>query len=365
MKIAIIGSGLYGATVAAQLKFRHGVTVFEKRDHIGGNVYTTYTPEHGHVSQYGAHIFHTNSDDVWAFINKFGTFNSYQHYVIGCLPNGETVDLPFNLSTFEKLRGIRTPAELEQYLTSLPKLAGDDLESHCISMIGTTVYELVVKNYTEKQWGKPCSKLPKSIIERLPIRLTRDRTYFHRAKYQGMPVDGYTSLVKRMLDQVQLVNFDVDLAAMEKIHAEYDRVFFSGQVDRLLNYRFGALPYRGLRFEHRVVPQSIVQGAPVINDLTRYGKTRTIEHSLFYPEIVRSVTQSSVITDEYPCEWRPGDEPYYPVRSAESSELHGRYIAAVQKKFPKMVVGGRLGSYRYYDMDQVIAMALKDARIYQ
>ena len=362
MKIAVVGSGIYGATIAALLKYRHDVTVFERRGHIGGNVYTTFTPQHGHVSQYGAHIFHTNSEKVWNFIRGFGEFNTYQHYVLGRLPNGDIIDLPFTLSTFQKLLGLQTPAELERYLTSLPQMPGDNLESHCISMVGTTVYEAVVKNYTEKQWGRSCSKLPKSIIQRLPIRLTHDRTYFHNAKWQGMPVRGYTSIIEKMLSGTSLVSEDVDAQVLNQLQKQYDRVFFSGQVDRLFNYRWGALPYRGLRFEHRQVDVSNYQGAPVINDLSTNPKTRTIEHSMFYPEVMRTNSQSSIVTDEYPAAWAPGDEPYYPIRDEASTLTHRRYLDAAEEVYPKVTIGGRLGAYQYYDMDQVIAMAMKDAK---
>lgn len=362
MKIAIVGSGLYGATIAALLKYRHEVTVFEKRGHTGGNVYTTYTPQHGYISEYGAHIFHTNSDLVWNFINGFGSFNSYQHYVLGKLPSGDLIDLPFTLSTFHKLLGIQTPAQLEQYLASLPHMHGDDLASHCISMVGVTAYEAIVKNYTEKQWGRPCNKLPKSIIQRLPIRLTHDRTYFHNAKYQGMPVRGYTSIIEKMLSATSLVNEDVDYKVMEQLQNQYDHVFFSGQIDRLFDYKWGTLPYRGLRFEHQEVPSQHYQGAPVINDLTQINPwTRTIEHSMFYPGVNRA-SNSSIITREYPADWKPGDEPYYPIRDDASTKMHHNYLDAASSTFPKVTIGGRLGAYQYYDMDQVIAMAMKDAR---
>lgn len=362
MKIAIVGSGLYGATVAALLKYRHEVTVFEKRNHIGGNVYTTYTPQHGHISEYGAHIFHTNSDMVWNFITGFGAFNSYQHYVLGKLPSGDLIDLPFTLSTFHKLLGIASPAELDRYLASLPQMPGDDLESHCISMVGVTVYEAIVKNYTEKQWGRSCSKLPRSIIQRLPVRLTHDRTYFRNAKYQGMPIRGYTAIIEKMLSGTSLVAEDVDSKVMEQLQTQYDHVFFSGQVDRLFDYKWGTLPYRGLRFDHQVVAHSHHQGAPVINDLTSINPwTRTIEHAMFYQDTARQ-GNSSIITREYPTDWKPGAEPYYPIRDDESTKMHRNYMDAAVGMLPKVTIGGRLGAYQYYDMDQVIAMAMKDAR---
>lgn len=361
MKIAIVGSGLYGATVAAVLKHHHSVTVFEKRDHLGGNLYTTYSRETGHVSEYGAHIFHTNSEQIWDFINKYGAFNSYQHYVVGRLSDGNHVDLPFNLSMFEVLVGTKTPAELEAYLGGLPKYPGDDLESHCISTVGIEVYLEVVKNYTEKQWGLPCNQLPKSIIERLPVRLSRDRTYFKNARFQGMPVNGYTAIIDGMLGGASIVFKDITLVAMRDLSHTYDHVFFSGPVDRLFDYCLGTLPYRGLQFTHRIVSQQESQGAPVINDLSTSTKTRTIEHRLFYPETIekRSVV---VLTDEHPSLWYPGDVPYYPIRDHASSALHARYLDLADNTFTNLTIGGRLGSYRYYDMDQVIGMAMKDAK---
>ena len=366
MKIAIIGSGIYGATIAALLKYRHDITVFEKRSHVGGNVFTTFTPELGHVSEYGAHIFHTNSDQVWQFINQYASFNSYQHYVIGQLPDGRHVDLPFNLSMFETLIGISTPAELQNYLTSLPPKpeGAQDLESHCISMVGYPAYRDIVKNYTEKQWGRPCSQLPKSIIERLPIRLTRDRTYFRNAVYQGMPKNGYTAIIKDMMSGTSLVTEDVDSNALRQLLVSYDHVFFSGALDRLFDYSLGFLPYRGLRFEHRVVSEHEAQGAPVINDLTTSPKTRTIEHRLFYPDL-NLQSSKLILTDEYPSVAGKYDEPYYPIRDAESSAIHDQYMELAASMYKNLTVGGRLGSYRYYDMDQVIGMAMKDAKAFQ
>lgn len=357
MKIAIVGSGLYGASLAT-LCYDHDVTVFEKRDHLGGNIYSTYDEDHGHVSEYGAHIFHTDSKRIWDFINQYSPFNNYQHYVIGRLPNDHLVDLPFNLTLFNQILGIRTPGELNSYLRSLPTLPGDDLESHCISQVGRSVYEAVVKNYTEKQWGRPCSSLPKSIIHRLPIRLTHDRTYFRNAKYQGMPVDGYTKIIQRMLSKAKIEYHDVDLASLTTLCSTHDHVFFSGQVDRLFSYSLGCLPYRGLHFKRTEVLQSVVQGAPVINDLTTNSRTRTIEHSLFYPE--RPHHGPSIVTEEFPIEWEPGMEPYYPVRNHSSEALHDKYLELAKSSFPNLTIGGRLGAFQYYDMDQVIGMAIKD-----
>ncbi len=361
-KIYVIGSGFYGATVAEKLSRKSEVVVLESRKEIGGNVATEWDPaSEVHVSLYGAHIFHTNSKMVWDYVNEFSTFNSYRHYVKGLLPSGKFVDLPFNLSLFNSILGINTPKELVSYLLHLPKISGDNLEAHCISTVGREVFEAVVKNYTEKQWGRPCSELPASIIARLPVRPTHDTTYFNSALYQGMPIAGYSELVNRMLAGIHVeLNTTVDYKYLERIHAQCDQIFFSGQVDALFNYELGVLPYRGLRFEHRRESVVYAQGAPVINDLTTSKKTRTIEHKMFYPESTKA--HSTWLTDEYPVEWHQGDIPYYPVQSVEADTLHNKYLDLAAKHFPKMKIGGRLGSFKYYDMDQVIAMALKDSR---
>jgi UDP-galactopyranose mutase len=361
-KVFVIGAGFYGATVAERLSRDSDVVVLEARNVIGGNAATEWDPMSGvQVSLYGAHIFHTNSKQVWNYITQFSTFNSYRHYVKGLLPSGKFVDLPFNLSLFNAIVGVKTPKELVSYLTHLPQVSGDNLEAHCISTVGREVFEAVVKNYTEKQWGKPCSELPASIIARLPVRPTHDTTYFNSALFQGMPTAGYSELINRMLGGIEVeVNTQVDRKRLEGLHAQGDRIFFSGQLDALFDYDLGVLPYRGLRFDHRREGVAYAQGAPVINDLTTSSKTRTIEHKMFYPEVEHTTT--TWVTDEYPTEWKKGDIPYYPIPSEEASSLHNKYLDLAKKYFHKMIVGGRLGSFKYYDMDQVIAMAMKDSK---
>ena len=260
---------------------------------------------------------------------------------------------------------MKTQEELTAYLQGLPQIPGDDLESHCVSMVGRPVFDAVVRNYTEKQWGTPCNKLPKSIIARLPIRHTRDTTYFNSAKYQGMPVLGYSTVVRRMVAKATVYfGVDVDYGSLKSLYAQYEgRVFFSGPLDTLMGYSLGRLPYRSLRFEDKLHPCSQVQNVPVINDLTLAPHTRTIEHKLFYPEAPS--TNYTLTTTEFPAAWSPTAEPYYPIRDKAAIELHARYVEAVSATFPKMVVGGRLGAYMYYDMDQVIAMAMKDAHAYK
>lgn len=360
MKIAIVGSGLYGATVAS-LMTGNEVSVYESNsEQIGGNVATKFSEEANcHVSLHGAHIFHTNSDKVWNYINKFSKFNNYRHYVKGELENGEMVDLPFGMSMFEKLLGIRAPNEARAYFNSM---VGDNcldtVEGWCLENIGLELYEKVVKNYTEKQWGRKCSELPASIIRRLPMRFTYDNTYFHNAKYQGMPVDGYSAIIDKMLEGAGVYTCNVDMERLRWLSTKYDQVFFSGALDRLFNYSEGVLPYRGLRFEDHVYDVEHMLGAPVINDLSEAAYTRRIEHKMFYPE--RVVSKKTVVTTEYPAEWSPGETPYYPIRDEKSAALHKVYVDRMEKEFPNVTIGGRLGSYQYYDMDQVVAMAMAD-----
>lgn len=364
-KIYVVGSGLYGATVASILSKQNDVTVLESRDELGGNIASEFdAPSNTHVSKYGAHIFHTNSDRVWEFVNHHTYFNSYQHYVKGRLTSGGLVDLPFNLSLFNSILGISSPLDLKKYLDRYDGFAGDNLEAYCISKVGPQVYEEVVKNYTEKQWGRPCNQLPKSIISRLPIRFTHDRTYFNNAKYQGMPVGGYSAMIHSMLSgSSATTGVKVNLNDLDHLSTRSHHVFYSGQIDALFEYELGVLPYRGLSFVNTTYDTAYYQGAPVINDLTTSSSTRTIEHKLFYPE--RPVTNHTLVTQEFPKNWVPGDEPYYPIRDAESTALHSRYLELAKSRFPNVTFGGRLGAFMYYDMDQVIAMAMKDAHDYQ
>lgn len=370
MKIAIVGAGLYGATIASQMvSYGNQVTVFEAEEVVGGNLRTEWCPEAGtHYSLYGAHIFHTNSENVWNFVNEFAEFNDYRHYVKGRTYHNRMVDLPFGMSMFSQLLGISTPAEAEAFFSAVKSstVHGHDqstIEGWCLANIGFELYNTVVKDYTEKQWGRACSELPASIIQRLPIRYSYDSTYFHNARYQGMPFTGYSRLVENMLDGATIeLGQSVDLHRMDSLHDDYDHVFFSGTLDQLLNYHHGELSYRGLRFEHQIHNTDLLNGAPVVNDLTHdVHYTRQIEHKMFWPgPLVKK--SHTIVTTEYPAAWKRGERAYYPLRDEESSILHQTYIDDALERWPRMTVGGRLGTFRYLDMDATIAQALKDAR---
>lgn len=365
MKIAVVGAGLYGATIAYLLKHNHTVHVYEQSPHIGGNVRSHYDEKIGcHVSDHGAHIFHTNSATIWSFINQFSDFNQYRHYVKGLTSNGRIIDLPFGMSMFSQVLGLTTPRQARAYFDELRKgkdLDAIDIESWCLKNIGVDLYVEVVKNYTEKQWGRPCSELPADIIRRLPIRFSYDSTYFNNAKYQGMPIVGYQTIIDRILRGV-VVNTEwaVDANAMEDLHKNYDFVYYSGALDSLFNYVEGPLPYRGLQFANAYCSSDGGIGTPVLNDLSTIPYTRQIDHKLFYPEL--EDTGQRLITTEFPAAWQPGEHQYYPVRDAASSALYAKYQALAESQFPNMIVGGRLGAFRYYDMDQVIGMAMADSR---
>lgn len=365
MKIAVVGAGLYGATVAHLLKQNHTVHVYEQSQHLGGNVRSYYDEKVGcHVSEHGAHIFHTNSSNIWSFINQFSGFNSYQHYVKGLTSEGLIIDLPFGMSMFSQVLGLNTPRQARTYFDRLrggKDLDAEDIESWCLKNIGEKLYTTVVKNYTEKQWGRPCSELPADIIRRLPIRFSYDSTYFNNAKYQGMPTVGYQAIMERMLSGV-VVNHSwvVDFRAMGDLHKSYDLVYYSGALDSLFGYAEGPLPYRGLQFVNKYHSSDYGIGTPVLNDLSTISYTRQIDHKMFYPEL--EDTGQRLITTEFPAAWQPGEHQYYPVRDAASSALYSKYQALAESQFPNMIVGGRLGAFRYYDMDQVIGMAMADSR---
>lgn len=364
--IAIVGAGLYGATVANILRTRgYDVVVYEEEQDFGGNIKSHWNGDvQCHVSDYGAHIFHTNSERIWSFVNQFSSFNNYRHYVKGRIGKSKIIDLPFNMSMFSQLLGMTNPNDVQVYFDDLKRRqSGRDqstVEGWCLANIGDILYEQVVKNYTEKQWGRPCDQLPASIVQRLPIRLTYDSTYFHNAEFQGMPVDGYSNIVENMLFGVEVkYGFEVTQDFIAVLEQRHDHVFFSGMIDRLFGYDQGVLAYRGLRFEDLYLDdREWYQGAPVVNDLNqrRTNMTRTIEHKLFYPDTPK--TGHTIITEEFSAEWKPGDRAYYPIRDAENLALYGKYEAAVTGWFPKTRLGGRLGSFQYLDMDQVIGMAM-------
>lgn len=356
----VVGAGLFGAAFAQQARAAgRSVLVIDKRDHIGGNVYTEEV-EGIQVHRYGAHIFHTNDSTVWAYVNRFAEFNRYTNSPVANY-RGALYSLPFNMYTFNKLWGVTTPREAEAKIREQREAAGitepKNLEEQAISLVGTDIYERLVKGYTEKQWGRPCSELPAFIIQRLPVRFTFDNNYFN-ARFQGIPVGGYTTLVENMLDGVE-VRLGVDyLRHKAELDALADKVVYTGSVDAYFDYCYGPLSYRSVRFETEVLDMPNFQGNAVVNYTDRETPyTRIIEHKFFE----FGTQPKTVISREYSSEWRPGMEPYYPVNDEKNSALYQRYKALADQE-AKTVFGGRLGEYRYYDMDAVLRSALELAK---
>ena len=352
----IVGAGLYGAVFARELSDRgKRVLVIEKRNHVGGNVYTEDV-EGIQVHVYGAHIFHTNDKKVWNYVNRFAEFNRYTNSPVANY-RGELYSLPFNMYTFNKMWGVVTPQEAEAKIAAQRAAAGiaepKNLEEQAISLVGTDIYEKLVKGYTEKQWGRPCTELPAFIIRRLPVRFTFDNNYFN-ARYQGIPTEGYTRLVERLLEGVEVrlgTDYFADKAGFD---AMAETVVYTGAVDRYFNYCFGPLQYRSVRFETELLDTPNYQGNAVVNYTDRETPyTRIIEHKHF----VFGTQPKTVVSREYSAEWKPGDEPYYPVNDTVNSALYLRYKELANRE-EKVIFGGRLGEYRNYDMDAVIASAL-------
>ena len=352
-----MGAGLFGAAFAQQVRAAgKSVLVIDRRNHIGGNVYTEEI-EGIQVHRYGAHIFHTNDRSVWEYVNRFAEFNRYTNAPVANY-RGELYSLPFNMYTFNKLWGVVTPREAEAKIREQREAAGitepKNLEEQAISLMGTDIYERLIKGYTEKQWGRPCSELPSFIIKRLPVRFTFDNNYFN-ARYQGIPVGGYTSMVEKMLDGVE-VRLNVDyLLHKAELDALADKVVYTGSVDAYFDYCYGPLSYRSVRFETEVLDMPNFQGNAVVNYTDRETPfTRIIEHKFFE----FGTQPKTVISREYSAEWCPGMEPYYPVNDEKNSALYEQYKALADRE-QKTVFGGRLGEYRYYDMDAVLLSALK------
>lgn len=361
----IVGAGLYGATVARQLNNAgKSVLVIDKRPNIAGNVYTEKI-EGINIHIYGAHIFHTNNKDVWDYVNQFATFNRFTNSPIANY-NGELYSLPFNMYTFNKMWGVVTPAEAAEKIAEQRKeVVGTpkNLEEQAISLIGRDVYEKLVKGYTEKQWGRPCDQLPAFIIKRLPVRLTFDNNYFN-ALYQGIPVGGYTAMVQKMLDGIEVkLNCDY-LEHKAELDAVADKVIYTGPIDAYFNYSLGNLEYRSVRFETETLDIPNFQGNAAVNYTDAETPwTRIIEHKWFEfgKDENGNDLPKTVISREYSSEWKPGDEPYYPVNDEKNSGLYNQYKALAEKE-DWVIFGGRLGEYKYYDMDQVIAVALEKAK---
>lgn len=358
----IVGAGLYGAVCARELTdARKKVLVIDKRDHIAGNVYTEKV-EGINVHKYGAHIFHTNNKTVWDYVNRFAVFNRFTNSPVANY-KGELYSLPFNMYTFNKMWGVVTPEEAEAKIAEQRKeITGEpqNLEEQAISLVGRDIYEKLIKGYTEKQWGRDCKHLPSFIIKRLPVRLTFDNNYFN-ALYQGIPVGGYTKLVEKMLDGIE-VRLNCDYLENK---AELDKVaeclIYTGPIDAYFNFSLGTLEYRSVRFETEVLERSNFQGNAAVNYTDRETPwTRIIEHKWFEfgKDEEGNDFPKTVISREFSSEWKPGDEPYYPVNDEKNGALYQEYKKLAEKE-PKVIMGGRLGEYKYYDMDQVIATALE------
>ena len=357
----VVGAGLFGAVFAHEAAQRgHKVKVIEKRDHVAGNIYTKEV--HGiQVHQFGAHIFHTSKKEIWEYVNQFAEFNRYTNSPVANY-NGEIYNLPFNMNTFNKLWGVVTPkeamAKIEEQRAVLNGKKPENLEEQAISLIGIDIYEKLIKGYTEKQWGRKATELPAFIIRRLPVRLTYDNNYFNDT-YQGIPIGGYTQIVEKMLDHDNItVETGVDFFdRKEEYLKEYDKVVFTGMIDQFFDYKLGELEYRSLRFETEVLDEDNHQGNAVVNYTdaeTPY--TRIIEHKHF--EFGKGEKGKTVITREYPADWKRGDEPYYPVNDSKNNSLYKQYQELASKETENVIFGGRLGQYRYYNMDQVIGAAL-------
>lgn len=355
----VVGAGLFGAVFAHEAaKKGKKVKVIEKRNHVSGNIYTKEI-EGIQVHQYGAHIFHTSDKKLWDYVNQFAEFNRYTNSPVANY-NGEIYNLPFNMNTFNKLWGVVTPdeakAKIDEQRAYLNGKRPENLEEQAISLVGRDIYEKLIKDYTEKQWGKKTTELPAFIIRRLPVRYTYDNNYFNDT-YQGIPIGGYTQIVEKMLDHDNIdVELNVDFFADKEAYLnQYPKIIFTGMIDEFFDYQLGELEYRSLKFETEVLDIENYQGNAVVNYTdAKTPYTRIIEHKHF--EFGQQ--EKTVITREYSKTWEKGDEPYYPVNNAENNLLYKNY-QELAKTMPNVIFGGRLGHYRYYDMHQVIDAALK------
>lgn len=358
----VVGAGLFGSVFAREAKDKgYSVLVVDKRDHIAGNVYTRKV-EGINFHQYGAHIFHTNNKEVWDYVNKFITFNRFTNSPVANY-KGELYSLPFNMYTFNKMWGVITPDEAKAKIEEQRKeVVGEpeNLEEQAISLVGRDIYEKLIKGYTEKQWGRDCKDLPSFIIKRLPVRFTFDNNYFN-ALYQGIPVGGYTKMVKKMLEGIEVrLNTDY-LVNKEELDDIAKKVIYTGAIDAYYDYRLGTLEYRSVRFENEVLDMPNFQGNAAVNYTDRETPfTRIIEHKWFEfgKDEDGNDLPKTIISKEYSSEWKPGDEPYYPVNDERNSKLYAEY-KALSLNEDKVIFGGRLGEYKYYDMDAVIDSALK------
>lgn len=352
----IVGAGLFGAVFAYEATQKgKKCLVIDKRDHIGGNIYT-YEEAGIQVHKYGAHIFHTSDEKVWNYVNQFTAFNRFTNSPMARYGD-RLYNMPFNMNTFHQLWGVTTPAQAKEKIAQQVKEAGitqpKNLEEQAISMVGRDIYEILVKGYTAKQWGRPCRELPSFIIKRLPVRFTFDNNYFNDT-HQGIPVDGYTAIVEKMLERAEVrlnCDFFENRAQWEEMA---DKILFTGMIDAYYDYCYGELEYRGLRFETETLDTDNFQGNAVVNyNEYEIPYTRIIEHKHF----AFGTQEKTVVTREYPQKWERGQEPYYPVNNEENNALYAKYKALADRE-EKVIFGGRLGQYKYYDMHQVIAAAL-------
>lgn len=361
----IVGSGLFGSVFARQAADAgKKVFVIDKRTNIAGNVYTEKV-EGINFHKYGAHIFHTNNTEVWNYVNRFATFNRFTNSPVANY-KGELYSMPFNMYTFNKMWGVVTPEEAAAKIEEQKKeITGEpqNLEEQAISLVGRDIYEKLVKGYTEKQWGRDCKKLPAFIIKRLPVRLTFDNNYFN-ALYQGIPIGGYTKLVENLLEGIEVRLNEDYLEDKEKWNAMAEKVVYTGAIDAYFDYTLGNLEYRSVRFENEILDMPNFQGNAAVNYTDRETPwTRIIEHKWFEfgKDENGNDLPKTIISKEYSSEWKPGDEPYYPVNDKKNGELYQKYKALAEKE-ENIIFGGRLGEYKYYDMDAVIASALESAR---
>lgn len=358
----VVGAGLYGAVFAHEAKKAgKSVLVIDKRDNIAGNVYTEKI-EGIHVHKYGAHIFHTNNKKVWEYVNQFAEFNRFTNSPVANY-HGELYSLPFNMYTFNRMWGVVTPEEAFAKIEEQKKEAGitnpENLEEQAISLVGKDIFEKLIKGYTEKQWGRSCQELPAFIIKRLPVRLTYDNNYFN-ALYQGIPIGGYTKMVDNMLKGIEIRLGEDYLQKKEEYDLIADRVIYTGAIDAYFNFAIGHLEYRSVRFDTEVLDKPNYQGNAAVNYTDAETPwTRIIEHKWFEfgKDEQGNDLPKTVISREYSSEWKPGDEPYYPVNDEKNGALYSEYKKMADKE-DKVVFGGRLGEYKYYDMDAVIASAL-------
>lgn len=361
----VVGSGLFGSVFARQAADAgKKVLVIDKRPNIAGNVYTEKV-EGINFHKYGAHIFHTNNTEVWNYVNRFATFNRFTNSPVANY-KGELYSMPFNMYTFNKMWGVVTPEEAAAKIEEQKKeITGEpqNLEEQAISLVGRDIYEKLVKGYTEKQWGRDCKELPAFIIKRLPVRLTFDNNYFN-ALYQGIPIGGYTKLVENLLEGIEVRLNEDYLEDKAKWNAMAEKVVYTGAIDAYFDYALGNLEYRSVRFENEILDVPNFQGNAAVNYTDKETPwTRIIEHKWFEfgKDENGNDLPKTIISKEYSSEWKPGDEPYYPVNDKKNGELYQKYKALAEKE-ENIIFGGRLGEYKYYDMDAVIASALECAR---